>query len=158
MRPARVDVPVEAAGRDVAQRERARSRSARNCFHAQRACRAAAATLITDVFDARRRSTRAVARRRGTRPRRAPRSSATPVAWFDDERGERAVGVDRAQIDVAQYAMPRAQFVEPSTGSSTTVIAAPARSCTPDSSLTIRTGARSSTAHAAASATRSSAY
>ncbi len=39
--------------------------------------------------------------------------------------------------------MSREQFVDPSTGSSTTVIVAPARSCTPDSSLTIRTPARS---------------
>ena len=36
--------------------------------------------------------------------------------------------------------MPREQFVEPSTGSITTVIVAPRRSCTPDSSLTMRTG------------------
>src|SRR2546423_2048137 len=54
--------------------------------------------------------------------------------------------------------MQRAQCVEPSTGSMTTVTVAPARSCTPDSSLTTRAGARASTAQAAASATRSSAY
>ena len=54
--------------------------------------------------------------------------------------------------------MPREQLVEPSTGSITTVIDAPSRSWTPDSSLTIRTGALLSTAHAASSATRSSAY
>src|SRR6516162_5675574 len=54
--------------------------------------------------------------------------------------------------------MPRAQFVEPSTGSTTTVTSASAGPVRPDSSLTTATSARASTSSTAASTKTSSAY
>ena len=130
--------------------------SDRNCFHGSELAREPG-----EVRPSRPRPESSPTTRSRTPSRNAPPPrtavTRTPVAWFTTSPAS-APSASSAQIDVAQYGMPREQFVDPSTGSSTTVIVAPSRSCTPDSSLTIRTGARCRTRHASASATRSSAY
>ena len=63
-----------------------------------------------------------------------------------------------AHSEIDQYGMLRAQFVEPSTGSSTTVIAASSGPVQPDSSLSTRTPASWRIGRIAASATVSRWY
>ena len=82
------------------------------------------------------------------------RSPVAPLATS----AQRGPSASTAHNEIAQYGIPREQFVEPSTGSTTTVVAASGGPLAPDSSLTTATPARASTATIAASATTSSAY
>src|SRR5262245_13707252 len=65
-------------------------------------------------------------------PRTAVKRS--PVAWFATSAHIGPLA-STAQIEIAQYGIPRAQLVEPSTGSSTIVIGASGGPVSPDSSL-----------------------
>ena len=89
------------------------------------------------------------------RPRMAVVTS--EVAWFTTI-ATYGPSLSSAQRLVAQYGSRRDAFVEPSTGSMTTVIGAEAGPETPDSSLTTANSRPPSTPRAAASAIRSIAY
>ena len=151
----RVEMGVEAAGRDVAQFERDRAEHAR--LLAPQRVPGPAREDDHAVLDTRHRATPRAAHHRGTRRRRGPRWC---VAARDGSR--RAPPPDRRHRARTATCTSTGCHASSSSsrrsGSMTTVISASAAPCTPDSSLTMRTFALSRTAHAASSATRSSAY
>ena len=65
---------------------------------------------------------RSARRRRSRRPRRAPRCMRSPVAPLATS-AHSGPSASSAHSEIAQYGISREQFVEPSTGSTTTVIA-----------------------------------
>ena len=151
-----VEVTVEMTRGDVAQRERGRAEGAELApseRHAEATPTSATTARAMSVVGGR---CDGVAGRAGRR-RPAPRCSAR--RWLRSATSaHHGPSASSAHSEIAQYGMPRAQLVDPSTGSSTTVSSASTGPVQPDSSLSTRRPAACSTGSTAASATRSRRY
>ena len=150
-----VEEAVETAGGDVAQRQRGRTERAE--LAPRRLVRRHPDDRdhrALDRGDLGRREALAVEPRALAAHRGVPRAGGAVLDEARTAGRRRRARTARSP----QYGMPREQFVDPSTGSTTTVISASSGPVHPDSSLSTRTGRAASTGRTAASATVSRWY